>query len=90
MQTVCKWLVKEGIAGDLEKAAATIEHEVGKLRQQKEGLITSEEFGRLFTKGVLKKALVDVADRFGKMVTSGEDASQLGRKIQQYSRSHVI
>lgn len=68
LQVVSKWLVKEGIAGDVEKAGLTITNEIGQLRQANENLITFEEFSRLFTKGVFKKAIVDVADRFGKML----------------------
>ena len=55
-----------------------------------EGQMTLDEFYRLFCKGVLKKALIDVAEKFdNEMKKKGGDVDALpvGRKIDQYSRS---
>ena len=86
---VHKWLIKEGIVADKEKAKRAIQQEVGKLRLQSEGLMLYEEFTRMFTKGVIKNALHDVAERFNQMMKKkGADVEDLpvGRKIDQYAR----
>ena len=64
LKEVAAWFVKEDIAPDLGKAKIAIKNEIGKLSLEKQELMTFDEFSRLFTKGVVKKALIDVADRF--------------------------
>ena len=93
LKEVQAWLVKEGIAGDREKAKTAIENEIGKLSMAEQGIITYDEFNRLFAKGVLRKAIVDVAEKFTALMKLKGDNSEgmpLGRKIDQYARSHMI
>jgi hypothetical protein len=64
LKEVKSWLVKEGIALDREKAKTAIENEIGKLSMADDDKMTYDEFNRLFAKGVLRKALIDVAEKF--------------------------
>jgi len=64
LKEVKNWLVKEGIAVDREKAKTAIENEIGKLEMADQDIMTHDEFNRLFAKGLLRKAIVDVAEKF--------------------------
>ena len=64
LKEVKNWLIKEGIAADREKAKTAIENEIGKMAMADQEIMTYDEFNRLFAKGVLKKAIVDVAEKF--------------------------
>lgn len=61
LKSVLDWLVEVEVAFDVERARRVISIEVGPLRLEHQGKITFDEFSRLFTKGVLKNALIDVA-----------------------------
>jgi len=64
LREVLAWFVKEEIAPDIQKAKIAIKNEIGKLSLEKQDLITFDEFSRLFTRGVVKKALIDMNERF--------------------------
>lgn len=60
------WMVDNRIAHDRHNAMVFLTSEVGLLKLQTQGIVTFDEFERLFTKGCLKRALQDVASRYGK------------------------
>lgn len=62
------WLVKEQVALDVEKAKIILNTEIGSLRFEQKGLLTFDEFSRLFTKACLRKALIDVAAKYGSLM----------------------
>lgn len=78
---------------DPTKAKLILNTELGKLCYEEEGQITYDEFMRLFCKGVLKQAFVQVSDKFNNMVKNKGpelEALPIGNKLDCFSRQHII
>jgi hypothetical protein len=93
LKIILNWLVKEGVALDKDKAKLVIKSEIGILSQEDEGLLIYDEFNRIFCRGVFKQALITISQKFeGEMKRKGPEFEDLplDRKIESYSRSHMI
>ena len=93
LKVVLNWLVKEGVALDRDKAKLVVKSEIGTLSQEDDGLLLYDEFNRIFCRGVIKQALINISQKFeGEMMRKGPEfeALPLDRKIESYSRSYMI
>jgi hypothetical protein len=75
------WLVKEKVALDIDKAKVVLNSEIGQLRMEEKGLLTFDEFSRLFTKSCLRKALIEVAGKYGSLLKTHAEDVPIAQKI---------
>ena len=62
IKPILAFLVKEGVALDRDKAKTAVENEIGLLG--KEGMISYDEFSKIFCRGIFKEAMVKSAANF--------------------------
>ena len=57
-----------------------------------EGMVTQNEFKKLFQKGMFKQALIRIAQEFDKQVKEGKISADLSlsRKLDRYQRTSMI
>lgn len=68
VKPILAFLVKEGVALDREKAKTAIEQEIGPLG--KEGMISYDEFSKIFCRGIFKQAIVKSEEVFQDSMTT--------------------
>ena len=60
IKTILKFLVKEGVAAEMDKAKMVVDYFLGGVLMC-EGMISINEFKKLFQKGIFKQALMRIS-----------------------------
>lgn len=79
IKPILNYLVKEGVALDRDKAKQAVEQEIGPLAR--DGMISYDEFSKIFCRGMFKQAIVHSAESFMEsMDAKGSKTKDMGLK----------